>query len=152
MKVNLKRQRRMASEVLKIGENRVWIDPERVEDVEEAITRKEIRKLIHEGAIKAAPKKGVSRARARALHAKRKKGQRKGMGSRGGKKTARMPRKEAWQNRIRAIRAHLKDLRDRRIIQKNVYRRLYLLAKGGVFRDINHIEQYIEANRLRRRR
>jgi large subunit ribosomal protein L19e len=152
VKMNLKNQKRMASESLKIGKNRVWIDPERGEDVEEAITREEIRKLIHEGAIKAAPKKGVSRGRTRVIRAKRKKGLKKGMGSRKGKKTARMPRKELWKRRIRAIRAYLKDLRDRRIIQRDIYRRLYLLAKGGTFRDIDHVEQYIESNRLKRRR
>ncbi len=150
--MNLKNQRRMASESLKIGKNRVWIDPERGEDVEAAITREEIRKLIREGAIKAAPKKGVSKGRARVIHAKRKKGLKRGMGRRKGKKTARMPRKELWKRRIRAIRAYLKDLRARRIIQKNIYRRLYLLAKGGIFRDVTHVEQYIESNRLKRRR
>ena len=116
--MNLKNQRRMASESLKIGKNRVWIDPERGEDVEEAITREEIRKLISEGVIKAAPKKGVSRGRARINQMKRKKGLKKGMGRRKGKKTARMPRKELWKIRIRAIRAYLKNLRDRRIIQR----------------------------------
>ena len=150
--MNLKNQRRMASESLKIGKNRVWIDPVRVEDVEEAITREEIRKLIHEGAIKAIPKMGISRGRARVIHAKRKKGLKKGVGRRKGKKTARMPRKELWKNRIRAIRAYLKELRDRRIIQKDIYRRLYLLAKGGTFRNIDHVDQYIESNKLRRRR
>ncbi len=142
----------MASKALKIGKNRVWIDPEKGEDVEEAITREEIRKLISEGTIKAAPQKGVSRGRARIIHAKRKKGLKKGMGSRKGRKTARMPRKELWKRRIRAIRSYLKDLRDRRVIQRNIYRRLYLLAKGGVFRDVAHVEQYIDSNRLKRRR
>ncbi len=150
--MNLKSQRRMASKALKIGKNRVWIDPEKGEDVEEAITREEIRKLISEGTIKAAPQKGVSRGRARIIHAKRKKGLKKGMGSRKGTKTARMPRKELWKRRIRAIRSYLKDLRDRRVIQRNIYRRLYLLAKGGIFRDVAHVEQYIESNRLKRRR
>ena len=150
--MNLKNQRRMASKALKIGKKRVWIDPEKGEDVEEAITREEIRKLISEGTIKAAPQKGVSRGRARIIHAKRKKGLKKGMGSRKGRKTARMPRKELWKRRIRAIRSYLKDLRDRRVIQRNIYRRLYLLAKGGVFRDVAHVEQYIDSNRLKRRR
>ena len=150
--MNLKNQRRMASESLKIGKNRVWIDPERGDDVEEAITREEIRKLISEGAIKSAPKKGVSRGRARNIHAKRKKGLKKGMGSRKGKKSARMPRKELWKIRIRAIRAYLKNLRDRRIIQRKIYRRLYLLAKGGIFRNVAHVEQYIDSNKLKRRR
>ena len=142
----------MASKALKIGKNRVWIDPEKGEDIEEAITREEIRKLISEGTIKAAPQIGVSRGRARIIHAKRKKGLKKGMGSRKGRKTARMPRKELWKRRIRAIRSYLKDLRDRRVIQRNIYRRLYLLAKGGVFRDVAHVEQYIDSNRLKRRR
>jgi large subunit ribosomal protein L19e len=142
----------MASESLKIGKTRVWIDPERVEDVGEAVTREEIRKLIHEGVIKATPKRGISRGRTRTLHMKRKKGRRKGMGSRRGKKTARMSRKEAWKNRIRAIRSYIKGLRDHRVIPKKSYRRLYLLAKGGIFRDVNQVEQYIKTNKLRRRR
>ena len=32
-------QRRLAAQILKIGQNRVWIDPERIDDVEVAITR-----------------------------------------------------------------------------------------------------------------
>ena len=41
-------QRRLAARILKIGQNRVWINPERMDDVEGAITREEVRKLIHE--------------------------------------------------------------------------------------------------------
>ena len=37
--MSLVSQRRMASEILKVGENRVWIDPERADDVELAISR-----------------------------------------------------------------------------------------------------------------
>lgn len=150
--MNLRSQKRLASNILKIGENRVWIDPDRLEDVEEAVTRDEIRRLIKEGTIKAKPQKGISRGRTRISDEKRKKGRRKGFGSRTGKITANVSRKEAWINHIRAIRAHLKHLRLRRVIQKDVYRRLYILAKGGIFRDINHLERYIEDNNLRRRR
>ena len=71
---SLKSQRRIAAQILKVGQNRVWINPERTEDAETAITRDEIRKLIHEGVIEARPEKGVSRGRARVLHKKRKKG------------------------------------------------------------------------------
>ncbi|MCK5562869.1 50S ribosomal protein L19e, partial [Candidatus Bathyarchaeota archaeon] len=76
--MSLKSQRRLAAQVLKVGANRVWIDPERNDDVEVAITREEIRKLVHEGVIKALPKKGISRVRARVLHKKKKKGLRRG--------------------------------------------------------------------------
>ena len=91
--MSLKSQRRLAAKILKVGENRVWINPDRIDDVQAAITREEIKKLIHEGAIKALPKEGVSRARARIIHAKKKKGLRKGPGSRSGASGAIMSKK-----------------------------------------------------------
>jgi len=148
----LKSQRRLASKILKVGETRVWFDPDRTDLVEEVITREEIRRLIHSGVIKAKPQTGISRGRARRLHEKRKKGLRRGPGSREGKKTARHSRKRAWITHIRGIRADLKSLRGRRVIRENAYRRLYLLAKGGTFRDRGHLQQYIDAYKLARRR
>ena len=54
---NLSGQRRLAAEILKVGLNRVWIDPERIDDVDGAITREEIRKLVHEKVIVALPER-----------------------------------------------------------------------------------------------
>ena len=150
--MNLSSQKRLASKILKVGINRIWIDPQKMDDVEGVITRGEIRKLVSEGTIRAATKKGVSRVRARLLHEKKKRGLKKGFGSKTGRRTARMPRKKSWENRIKVIRSHLKDLRTRRIIRQDSYRRLYLMAKGGAFTSVSHIEQYIEANILTRRR
>jgi large subunit ribosomal protein L19e len=138
--------------VLKIGQSRVWIDPEKIEDVDGVITRMEIRKLVHEDTIKVLPEIGVSKGRARSLHDKRKRGLRQGAGSKEGKKTARTPEKQMWEKRIRAIRAHLSDLKNRRIIQNDSYRKLYLIAKGGVFSNISNVDQYIESHKLARRR
>ncbi|MFH0896785.1 MAG: 50S ribosomal protein L19e [Candidatus Bathyarchaeota archaeon] len=137
---------------MKTGANSVWINPEKLDDVEGAITRVEIRRLIGEGTIRVVSAKGVSRSRARLLHEKKKRGLKKGAGSKTGKSTARMPRKESWKNRIRAIRAHLKELRAHRTIREGSYRKLYLMAKGGAFSSVTSIEQYVEANRLERRR
>jgi len=150
--MSLKSQRRLASEILKTGVNSVWIDPGRFEDIEGVITREEIRKLIHEGAIKAADKKGVSRGRARLLHEKKKRGLRKGVGNRTGRSTARMPRKKSWEIRIRAIRARLKELKARRVIREDSYRQIYAMAKGGSFSSLANLNQYIEARKLARRR
>jgi len=150
--VSLKSQRRLASDILKTGANSVWIDPERIEDIEGVITREEIRKLVHEGAIKVADKKGVSRARARLVHEKKKHGLRTGAGSRKGRSTSRMPRKKAWEIRIRAIRARLKELQARRVIREDSYRQLYSMAKGGSFSSLTNLNQYIEARKLARRR
>ena len=37
--MNLTTQKRLAASILKVGLNRVWIDPERLEDVSMAISR-----------------------------------------------------------------------------------------------------------------
>jgi len=82
--LSLKSQRLLAAKLLNVGEGRVWIDPDRIEDVEAAITREEIRRLIHEEIIQPLPKKGISRARARVLHEKKRKGLRRGPGRKSG--------------------------------------------------------------------
>jgi len=150
--LNLRSQRRMAAEVLGVGEGRVWIDPERLEDVEAAITREDIRRLIHEGAIRKLKEKGVSRARARILHEKRKKGRRRGAGSRSGSKKARAKLKKVWVMKVRALRRRLRELKEKRVITTRVYRQLYLKAKSGVFRSISDLHRYIEVHGLRRKR
>jgi len=150
--LNLRSQRRMAAEVLGVGEGRVWIDPERLEDVEAAITREDIRRLIHEGAIRKLKEKGVSRARARILHEKRKKGRRRGAGSRSGSRKARAKLKKVWVMKVRALRRRLRELKEKRVITTRVYRQLYLKAKSGVFRSISDLHRYIEVHGLRRKR
>ena len=49
--MNLSAQKRMAAEILKCGQNRVYIDPYLIEEVKMAITREDIRNLIKEGII-----------------------------------------------------------------------------------------------------
>lgn len=141
---NLNSQRRLAADVLKVGENRVWIDPEKIYDVELAITREEIRKLIHEGAIKRLPEKGVSRARARISHEKKKKGRGRGQGSRSGSSYAKISKKEAWINKIRALRKRLIELKAGKIITKTIYRKVYRMASSGRFESIAEMEHYLK--------
>jgi len=150
--LKLTNQKRLAADIMKIGKTRVWIDPERIEEVEEVITRAEIRGLINDGVIQALPQKGISRGRARIRQIKKKKGRRRGHGSRSGGKTSLLSKKKRWAIKIRAIRKRLKVLVDSRVIQRSTYRRLYLLSKGGVFDNVRQVEQYIEANQLARRR
>ena len=149
--MSLRSQRRLAASILNVGVNRVWIDPERVEEVEAAITRGEIRRLIHEDAIKAAPERGQSRGRARALAAKKRAGRRRGPGTRKGSKYSVVSRKTRWMSRIRALRRRLRTLRERRVITVSTYRSLYMKAKGGEFRSIAELERYLTEQELRRR-
>ena len=58
--MNLTTQRRLAASILKVGENRVWIDPNEAEEVSRAITRESVKQLIDQGIIKARPKTGIS--------------------------------------------------------------------------------------------
>lgn len=149
--MNLSSQKRLAAAVMGVGANRIWIDPERVEDVEAAITRMEIRKLIKEGAIKAALERSQSRGRARAQAAKKRVGRRRGPGTKKGAKFSVVSRKERWMSRIRAQRKRLVRLRERRTITVSTYRNLYRKAKGGEFRSVAELEKYITDNDLRRR-
>jgi large subunit ribosomal protein L19e len=137
---------------MKIGQNRVWIDPERTDDAETAITREEVRTLIHEGVIKARPEKGVSRARTRTLHEKKRRGLRRGIGTRTGTAHARVSKKEAWMKRIRALRKRLRTLKAKKIIAEDSYRELYRMASSGRFGSIGDLERYLKSHDLWRKR
>ncbi|MCW4021576.1 MAG: 50S ribosomal protein L19e [archaeon] len=150
--MSLKSQRRLAAEIMKVGETRVWIDPERIDYVEAAITREEIRKLIHEKVVKRLPATGVSRSRARLLAQKRKKGLRRGPGGKSGPARSKVSKKEVWMNRIRPIRRRLRDLKETRAITESNYRKLYDMSESGVFESKADLERYINAKDLWRRR
>ncbi len=137
-------QKRIAAAILKCGINRVWFDPERISDIENAISREDLRGLVTEGVIKARQKKGVSRGRARARIAQRSYGHRKGPGKRKGAAGARNPSKTAWVQKIRAIRKVLVELRAAGTIDPHFYRILYRKAAGGQFRSVAHMKAQME--------
>jgi len=149
---NLSGQRRLAAQILKVGQNRVWIDPERMDDVEGAITREEVKKLIHEKAITPLPEKGVSRARAKTIQGKKRKGRRKGPSSHGGSGYARISKKEAWMNKIRSLRKRLRELKTSRVITETTYTQLYRMAGSGRFGSVTDLERYLKAHDLWRKR
>jgi large subunit ribosomal protein L19e len=142
--MDLKNQKRMAAEILKCGHTRVWIDPNRIEDVADAITRADIRTAIESGTIRAKPQKGISRGRARYMAAQKAKGRRRGQGSRKGTSGARTPRKRRWIQTIRPIRVELAKLRDEGKITKKVYREFYMKAKGGMFKSRNNLLMHLK--------
>ena len=136
---DLRNQRRMASSILKCGENRVWMDSDRTDEIAKAVTRGDVKILINGGAIKSKQIQGISRGRKKFNQKQKEKGRRKGHGSRKGAKFARMPRKERWIKTIRPIRTYLRQLRDDKSIEKSVYRKYYRKAKGGEFRSKHHL-------------
>ena len=142
--MTLRSQRRLAASLLKAGLSRVWIDPEENDRVRSAITREEIQTLIREGRIRLLPITGVSRGRWRARTSKRK--------NAGSRKRGQGLGKTQWVLKIRAIRRHLRGLRDSRQLSPDSYRTLVGMAKGGAFRNSSHIDEYVKARQLLRKR
>jgi large subunit ribosomal protein L19e len=143
---DLSAQKRLASDILDVGNDRVWFNPERQGDIADAITREDVRELVEEGAITAKDKKGNSRGRARERKEKQAYGHQKGAGSRKGKAGARQNEKQNWESRIRAQRTKLRELRDDGTLSKSAYRDLYDKAGGGEFDSVADLERYIDAN------
>ncbi|MFB3889292.1 MAG: 50S ribosomal protein L19e [Candidatus Bathyarchaeia archaeon] len=149
---NLTSQRRLAAQIMKVGQNRVWIDPERTDDVEAAITREDIRKLVHEKVIAPLPVQGVSRGRAKTVQAKKRRGRRKGPGSKGGSPKATISKKEAWMTKIRSLRRRLRELKATRVITESNYREMYMIAGSGRFASVADLERYLKAHDMWRKR
>lgn len=136
-------QRRLAAQILKCGTNRVRFDPERLEDIKEAITKSDIRSLISNGVISKKRLLNTSKFWVRRRKEQKSYGKRKGFGSRKGKKTARLNLKKAWMNKIRLQRNFIKSLRDKDLIESSAYHELYMKSKGGFFRSLRHLSLYV---------
>jgi len=145
---NTSSQRRIASELLKVGVNRVWISPEDAKKVEGAITREDVRRLISKGIIGKKPEIGTSRGRARDQHEKRKKGRLRGAGKVRGKTKA---GKREWINTIRPIRRVLSALLEKDEITKEDYKDLYAKAGGGFFRSKTHLKLHMQKEGMRKK-
>ena len=139
-------QRRLASEILGCGINRVRIttDPAEQENIFDAITREQVRELIRRNVITKREEKGVSRARARIRAAQKQKGRRRGHGTRRGTANARAPRKTQWIGTIRRLRAYLRELKAQGRIDVHTYRRFYRQTKGGMFKSKAHLTQQLQ--------
>ncbi|MEE2650834.1 MAG: 50S ribosomal protein L19e [Candidatus Thermoplasmatota archaeon] len=143
-------QKRMAAQIFSkregrtVGINRVWVDPDYLDEVADAVQKNDVRRLIDDGIIRATPIAGTSRSRARKASQQKSKGRRKGPGSRSGSANARSPRKQRWMTRIRAQRRVLRSMRDEGSLTPSQYRQFYLKAKGGSYRSIAHMRSNIE--------
>ncbi len=144
----LRFQRRLAASLMKCSKKRVRFDQDDLQEIREAITKDSVRDLIKDGLISKKPKVGITRGRARKKAVQKRKGRQRGPGSMKGKRTARLPKKIAWANRVRPQRAFIKELRDKGYLTPTTYRMLYRKVKGGFFRSKRHVKHYIEEQKL----
>lgn len=146
--MKIKVQKRLAGSVLKTSPKKIRLDPDRLDDIKEAITKADIKGLVDEGVIIKKKIKGVSRVNARKIQEQKSKGRRKGQGSRKGKATARQPKKKVWMAKIRLQRNFIRELKEANLITNSTYNDLYSKSKGGFFRSKRHIKLYIEEQNL----
>jgi len=143
--MGIKTVRRLAADIMGVGENKVWISPDRMSDASSALTRDDVKALILQGVIRAEPLRGVSRYRGRMNDALKRKG-RGGPGSRKGSIGARRDSKKRWTAHTRAQRDYLRKVKT--VLKESSYRRLYLKIKGGEFKSRAQLAHYIKDNNL----
>lgn len=140
--------RRIASEMLGAGENKVKFRTDSLPKIGEALTREDIRMLIKDGAVYAESKRGVSRLRMRTKDVQKRKGRRTGAGSRKGTKSARLDSKTEWIAKVRSQRDYLAGLVENKKIDPKSSRKIYMMIKGNAFKGVKVLEAYLKDNKM----
>jgi large subunit ribosomal protein L19e len=136
-------QKRLAGQILRRSPRKIKIDPRRLEEVKESITKADIRSLIIDGAITGMPVRGNSKGRIRRNLIQKSKGRRSGAGTRKGRLHARSARKTSWVHRIRKLREFLRRMKSKGRISGPEFRELYQKSKGGFFRSEEHLKLFM---------
>jgi len=144
----MRSKKRFAAKILKVSPKKIKFKADALEDIGKAITRSDIRGLIAVKDITKSGKPQHSRVRARKIAAQKKKGRRKGHGSRKGSKHSKVTKKQKWMLKVRAQRDLLKKLKEKKVISPKNHRLVYAKIKGGFFRNKRHLKLYLTEQNL----
>jgi large subunit ribosomal protein L19e len=128
--------RRLAADIMRVGENKVRIAPDNVKEAEGALTRADVRGLIDKGIIIRLKPQGRASTR---------KKERRSVGKRRG---IMIPEKEAWMMKVRAQRRLLRTLTADGALKKGTRRSVYGKVKSGIFRNKRAMLIYLKDNGL----
>ncbi len=142
--VNLRQQRRLAASILNVGKGRVWMDPNEVNEIALANSRKAVRKLIKDNFIFKKKIAMHSRQRARLRKEERRLGRHTGLGKRRGCSDGRMPQKILWIRRQRTLRRLLKKYREAKKFDKHLYHQLYLDCKAARYNSKRNLADAVD--------
>ena len=120
------------------------MDPNEVNEIALANSRKAVVKLIKDSFIIKKKIKMHSRQRARLRNEERRAGRHTGLGKRKGVAEARMPTKILWMRRQRVLRRLLKKYREAKKIDRHLYHELYLACKASQYKSKKNLADAIE--------
>ena len=144
--MELNKAKEIAAGLMKVGVNKIYIDPTKSEKVAEAMTKDDVRGLIADRIIKKRQGNSQSKGRTRKMKESKRKGRRRGKGTRKGTKKNRTEKKKTWINKVRAQRRTLKELRveNPEAVAEKGYSKVYKRIKGNYFKGKKYLREYIE--------
>lgn len=124
------------------GINKIKFKPDALEEINKALTREDVKKLIKDGNIIIQEDKHNISFHSKVLKHKRKQGRSRGPGKKKGTKKARGV--ISYKKKIRAQRRILRSLKQEKIIDNDLFKSFNRLVRGNIFTTkislLNHIK------------
>ncbi|HSB47077.1 MAG TPA: 50S ribosomal protein L19e [Candidatus Bilamarchaeum sp.] len=128
--------RRLAADIMRVGENKVKISPDGIKEAEGALTRSDVKGLIEKGIVTRLKPQG--RASTGRLG-------RRGHGKRKGHP---LDQKDVWMAKIRSQRRFLSMIVSDKALKEGSKRGIYSKLKSGIFRNKKAMLVYLKENKL----